>query len=348
MSYEVFISLTAFFYFYIAIKRPVKDSYSIKKDFFPKVLVMVPCKGLDIGLERNLKSIKNQKYGNFEILAIVDNEKDIALKVIKKAGLDYITTSKKFCRGSGKVNALSTAIAANSDYDVYVIADSDINVERSWLSKLIAPLADKRVGLSTSYPYFKATGGFWSRVKMVWGFVGNGMLESKLLRFGWGGSLAFRKEIIAGKVARFSRYLSDDIAITDFVKEKGLELAYVPSAAPIVETKDTRTTFWEWANRQTAFSIRGNRKNFQFGVVFYLFDNVLLVSGVLLSIFVSYMFILLLVPRSIGIMKLRRRLRQSCRGFFIIALAMPAIFLVNLLIANNMQSIEWRGRKYSV
>jgi hypothetical protein len=346
LLYEIFISLTGLFYFYIATRTPEIEIYPQGKGFKPRILVMVPCKGREIDLEGNLRSIKSQDCRNFDVIAITDNKNDSALPEIRRAGIRHIVTSKKFTKGSGKVNALSTAMTKFTNYDVHVIADSDIKVGRDWLEKLVAPLSDKNVGLSTAYPYFNAVGGFWSRVKTVWGFVGDGMMESRLLRFGWGGSLAFRRELIEGNLERFSNYLSDDIAITSFVNQLGLKLAYVPSAAPVVDTKDGRAAFWEWANRQTALSIKGSRRNFYFGVLFYLFDNVLLLSGILLAIFVSYWFALLLVPRIIGVIKMRRRLRESCRHFYAIAFAVPVILLANLLIANCMSSIEWRGRKY--
>ena len=98
--------------------------------------------------------------------------------------------------------------------DAYVIADSDIFVKESWLSDLVAPLNNKNVGLSATFPYFSAKTGFWSRVKMIWGFVGQGMMESKTLRFGWGGSLAFRRDLLDEQdFDHLCGALSDDMAI---------------------------------------------------------------------------------------------------------------------------------------
>ena len=299
LIYEIFISMVALFYLAIALKGPDIEQYLTSRDYRPRVMVMMPCKGGEIDLPGNLKSLMSQSYGDYETVAIIDDRKDGALPFIKESGMKWITTSRKFNKGSGKVNALATAMEKFGNYDIYVIADSDIRVGANWLVKLIAPLSDKDVGLSTSYPYFKAVGGFWSRVKTVWGFVGNGMMESQLLRFGWGGSLAFRRELIDRKTFdRFSRSVSDDIAITDIVKEKGLKLAYVPEANPMVAQDDDAKRFWEWANRQTSLSIRGNRRNFYAGVLFYLFDIVLLLSGILLAVFVSPWFLLAL-PKSL-------------------------------------------------
>ena len=345
-SYVAIISLFAIFSTYLGFAQykpgPVSARYK------PKTLVIVPCKGVDLTLEDNLMSIAGQDYENCDVVAVVDNGRDAAMPYIRKAGIRCITTSAKFKRGSGKVNAVSTALSRFKDYDAYVIADSDILVRPDWLGLLVAPLGNKRNGLSTAFPYFKPQEGFWSKVKLVWGFVGQGMMESDTLRFGWGGSLAFRKDLLdKASFDSFTRSLSDDIAITQTVKRKGLSLFYVKDAQPVVNTKDTFATFFEWANRQTAFSIRGNRNVFGFGMLSYALQILLLASAILLSLFYSPVALLLFVPVLLGIAKAHSRLKEPMPGFVPLYLAMPFVFLANLIIARRMQGIEWRGRKYT-
>ncbi len=81
-------------------------------------------------------------------------------------------------------------------------------------------------------------------------------MKSKRTRFGWGGSLAFRRDLVDSRLMHLlssSQYsVSDDISITKRAREKRMEIAYVDDAAPIVYTKETRSSFFEWANRQTA------------------------------------------------------------------------------------------------
>ena len=158
-----------------------------------KTLVMVPCKGSDISLHENLLSLKNQDYSAFDLVAIVDSEADVALPLIREAGITYIVSDATCEKCSGKVRAIASAFSHFPDYDVYVIADSDATFSPGWLSALVSPLEDREYGISTTFPIFIPVGGFWSRFKMVWGFVGRSMMESRITRFGWGGSLAFRK-----------------------------------------------------------------------------------------------------------------------------------------------------------
>ncbi|EQD35627.1 glycosyltransferase [mine drainage metagenome] len=154
---------------------------------------MVPCRNVDFTLRENLNSLKNQRGVKYDIIAIVDSKNDPSLQIINEIGIKYIITDFD-CKGcSGKVRALSTALSRFKNYSLYVIADSDILPKNDWLEKLTSPFSTPEVGVSTTFPYFKAMGGFWSKVKTLWGFVGQGMMESDLTRFGWGGHLPLKK-----------------------------------------------------------------------------------------------------------------------------------------------------------
>ncbi|MDE1810915.1 MAG: glycosyltransferase family 2 protein [Candidatus Micrarchaeota archaeon] len=348
LLYELLMVLI--FIFLIALSlRKERDSYRESKGYRPSVLVIVPCKGLDIGLLRNLKSLKGQGYANFKLLPVVDSHKDEAVPEIRKAGLAYMVSSPKFDKGSGKVNAISTAISANPGYDIYVIADSDICTNKHWLELLIRPLADPSVGISTAYPYFRPIGGFWSTVKSVWGFVGEGLMESGLTRFGWGGSLAFRGGILKGRrFATFQECVSDDVPITNMAKAMGYRIAYVKAAQPVVDTADGLPAFWEWANRQTAFSTLGFSRIFAYGVVFYASQILLLVSSLALSAAVSGWFLVLLLPFLLGAHRAYLRARERKLASLLIYPFMNFIYLANLVVAANTKEVRWRGRSYGL
>jgi cellulose synthase/poly-beta-1,6-N-acetylglucosamine synthase-like glycosyltransferase len=334
---------------YGAFSRTPEKKY-LNKLFRPKALVIVPCKGQDIELYENLLSIKNQNYRNFDVVAVLDSEKDVATKIVKKAGINHIISKSSCDKCSGKVRAVSTAIEKFGNYEAYVIADSDIRVSSSWLGTVIAPLSEKGIGLSTMYPYFNHIGGFWSKVKSVWGMVGEGLMKRDSSKFGWGGSLAFKKELLDRKSFQFfknSKYsVSDDICLTMIAKKKGLEIAYTDSAQPIVNSNDDFSQFWEWANRQTTLSILGNRKNLYIGIPFYSAESLAIVSGVILSILISPLFLILLLHSLRNAWITSRKSRQKKLAVIPIVFLLPFIYLVNLLIASRKKSITWRGSTY--
>ncbi len=347
-TYIIFISLVALFLLALSLRRTGKEVYNTSKGFRPKVLVIIPCKGNDIELERNLKAAMNQDYHNYRAIAVVDSKADGAVSHIKAAGM-YMILSTNRCRScSGKVRAIATALSRFKNYDAYVILDSDVLTKRSWLKEVIAPLSDKKVGLSTSFPTFRPIGGFWSHVKFVWGFVGLSLMEDKATRFGWGGSLAFRPDLMSkDDFRKFSESVSDDIMLTGIAKERRLEIAYVPEAEPVVDVSETFESFMEWANRQTTLSTNGDKRLFYYGIVVYTTGILVMISSVLLSIFISPVFLLLLMPLVAGEFKAYMRSGGSLAAICIFPI-MNFIYLANLLIANSMSSIKWRGKSYSI
>ncbi|MEM3839349.1 MAG: glycosyltransferase family 2 protein [Candidatus Micrarchaeaceae archaeon] len=319
--------------------------------YHPKVLVIVPCRGKDLTLGRNLRSIKNQEYGgSFRVVAVVDEAEDKAVPIIRKAGIEFAVSGQLNGMSSGKVTAILAAIRKFNGYKMYVIADSDIEVDKHWLSNLVSPMQDRTIGISTMFPYFNPVGGFWSKVKMAWGFVGESLLESESSRFGWGGSLAFRKGIIDRwfiNLATRTKYgVSDDICITIAAKRKGLRIAYTRKSQPKVNSNDSFGQFLEWANRQTALTILGYKKNLYIGVFYYSAEIILLVSGISLSIFASPIFIVYFFHLLQSYLKAFRRARKPYPELILIVPIMPFLYLANLLVASRMDHIVWRGRKY--
>lgn len=311
-----------------------------------KVLAIVPCKGSDVTLEQNLISIKNQDCKNYKAVAVVDSKGDTAVHSIKKAGVDYIISSKSYRKGSGKVAAIITAMRRFRNFDIYVVIDSDVLCSKDHVSWLVAPLRDKSVGVSTAYPYFNPVGGFWSIVKMAWGFVGNGMMESRLTRFVWGGSMAFRKSLVGSNEFRmFEKAVSDDSMIFHFAKMKKLQIAYVNRHTIMINADDNFARFKEWSDRQTALSILGSRKVLRYGLLFYSAQALLLISGIALS-FYSPWYLILLLPFAIGVVKTYRRSRRAYLSLLPISFMINFIFLGNLIKGASMHEIEWRGSRY--
>ncbi len=326
------------------------DKRTTVKDTGPAVLVMIPCRGADIGLKENIISALHQSYRNYEAVAIVDSLEDGSVGVLKRTGIRIVRSSSKSKGRSGKVRAIYTALSSEKGYDVYVILDSDVRVGRKWLSELVAPLADKRIGISTTFPYFKPLRGFWSRMKMVWGFVGQGLMESNLTRFGWGGSLAFRKGLVSGKkeLEYFGSMVSDDIAITRMSKAKGLGIAYCEGADATVYCRESFSSLWEWSSRQTALSIAGDRKVLYYGLAFYGANILLFLSGIVLSVLSSPLFLVLLLPFAAEAVKTYQRARDRSAGTIAAFALSQFMYMANLLKASKMRSITWRGRTYDI
>ncbi|MDE1850081.1 MAG: glycosyltransferase family 2 protein [Candidatus Micrarchaeota archaeon] len=324
----------------------------LKRGYSPKTLVIVPCRGIDLTLHKNLSSIASQSCKNYDVIAVVDSNDDAAVPIIKKADIMHIVAHQFSAKASGKVNAILTALYRFKGYEVYVVADSDITVDRMWLRRLISPLSSNHIGISTMFPMFEPVGGFWSKVKHVWGFVGEGLMKRKATRFGWGGSLAFRKGLISKGDLDFiknSRYsVSDDICLTKIAKRKGLGIAYTSASQPIVRSNDSFSSFAEWSNRQTVLSILGYGRNFYYGILFYSAEILVLLSAIYLSIYSSILFSLFFIHLLQGEAKTYTRSGRKDPEMAAIVAVMPFMYIANLIVASRKRSIKWRGRIYRI
>ena len=333
---------------FLYIESSKYHSEHIINDYRPETLVIIPVRGVDFSLKENLQSIQNQEYENFKLICVVDTENDESLNIIKELGIEYIVSSYNCRKCSGKVRAISTAIDTYREYDVYLLADSDINVKNNWLLNMVMPLKNPDAGISTTFPYFEPRGGFWSEVKEIWGFVGMGLMESKLTRFGWGGSLAFRKELIEDSMDFFSEHISDDTALTKICKNKGKKIYYVDVAMPDINSPDNFDVFFEWANRQTALSISASPKVYYYGMLFYGSYLLLFLSAIFMGTFYSAYYFLFLIPAIVYIYNMLKRLKRVKIVNIIGAIILPVVYMINLLIAKRMKNIKWRGNTYDI
>ena len=54
-----------------------------------RALVVVPCKGLDVGLEENLRAVMRQDYGDYEVTFVVESDDDPACTAIRRVMAEY-------------------------------------------------------------------------------------------------------------------------------------------------------------------------------------------------------------------------------------------------------------------
>ncbi|MEM3851530.1 MAG: glycosyltransferase family 2 protein [Methanomassiliicoccales archaeon] len=325
-----------------------KESFDIRTPSM-RVLVIVPCRGIDLTLQENLESLMHQSYTNYEIVAVVDDSSDPALEVIGRVGMRWTVSSVSCGNCSGKVRAIATALQSFPSFDAYVIADSDGTYERDWLYEILLPLSDPECGLSTTFPLFEARGGFWSRIKMLWGFVGQSMMDSPITRFGWGGSLAFRRSLLEdGGISEFSESVSDDGALTHICHRKKLRIAYCGKTIVRVRSRENFQSFIEWSNRQTALAIAGNALLFPIGVAYFSVRILLFIGSIVLAALLSPFVLLLLIPFALIIARIYYRLKVRNPLYVFLFFLNDFIYLSNLLKGGRMKTITWRGRVYSL
>ena len=209
--------------------------------YSPRVAVICPCKGADPGLESNLQALTHFDYPNYELVFVVAKATDGAVKIIER--IKSLSQRKIHLVIAGppedvgeKVSNLTKAVEGlNEAYDVFVFTDSDIAPSRGWLTKLVTPLNNARVGATTTYRWLipvKRNGksGLASAVGSVWNASIATMLGEHSRNFCWGGGTAIRRQVFQeiGGLAYWQGAVSDDLALTNALRNDGRGIEFVP------------------------------------------------------------------------------------------------------------------------
>ena len=345
--------------------------------FLPSVAVILPVRGLDTGFDENVRALLSQVYRRYRILVVADDSMDPALLRIQtiarespRVALATILSDASPLRG--KVNALRSALAhLHPEDEVVVFADSDIRPAPDWLRQLVQPLADSTVGVATGFRwYLPPRPTFWSLVRAEWNAVSANVLFDPRRSFAWGGSCAVRKDLLVPLRLedRWHDVLSDDLILTQAVREAGLKIAYVPAAlVPTFEGAD-RATCTEWCFRQMTMATLYLPIVRRYATAaFAVFNGSILFGIACLALAVwnvAYLIpaAIFLAPLPVSIAKasLRRRALFSAAPTVaaawnvpawrtaIAAIAVPWVMTAGLLRTRRPTTIRWRGHTYDV
>lgn len=227
-------------------------------DFQPFVSVIAPGRGLEPGLAENLQPLLTQDYARYEVLFVFDRADDPAVELV--ARLKRTVNAKTIVAGAAtdsgqKVHNLRVAVnEIDPESEVLVFVDSDARPEKSWLKKLVAPLADETLGASTGYRWFlPVRGGVASRLRGVWNAsIASALGSDTTKNFCWGGSTAIRR--VTFDRLRISEHwrgtVSDDFTITRVLKEAKQPIHFTPNClVPSVSDSSVKELF-EFTTRQ--------------------------------------------------------------------------------------------------
>jgi ceramide glucosyltransferase len=234
-----------------------------RPEFTPFVTVIVPCRGLDEGLDANLFALFEQDYPDYEIIFVVDDANDAAVPVIEEVSRKAAKNTKKTkiviaakavgC--SQKVENLREAVLHTSEKSgAYVFVDSDVRPSRDWLRSLVAALQDEAVGAATGYRWFiSKKPNFSSEMRSVWNAsIASALGPNTKTNFCWGGSMAIRRDVFERIDMRekWKGTLSDDFAVTRAMNEVGLAIVFVPQALTASVENCTLREILEFTTRQ--------------------------------------------------------------------------------------------------
>jgi ceramide glucosyltransferase len=212
----------------------------------PPISILKPLKGTDPEIYESFRSHCLQDYPEYEIIFGVNDPNDLAIESVKKLQREFpdrriqLVVSPKILGANVKVSNLAQMLA-EARYDHLIVNDSDIRVEPDYVRRVIAPLADLRVGMVTCLYRGVAGATLGSRLEALGistdfcaGVLAARQLEGGI-RFGLGSTLAFRRAELEkiGGFTSFVDYLADDYELGKRIAGLGLT---VQLSEVVVET----------------------------------------------------------------------------------------------------------------
>jgi ceramide glucosyltransferase len=228
--------------FFLATKSKLDTS----NEFLPPVSNLKPVRGLDPDAYENFASFCRQDYPNYEILFCVGDTSDPALPVLQRLINDFPQTQIRIIVGSGrqatndKVAKLARLVE-EAAHEHLVISDSDVRVERTYLRRLVAPLADARTGAVTCF-YVAAEEKTWVQRLQDVGMLSDfypGILVAKQLdgmKFALGPTISTTRSYLRefGGYASIENKPADDLLIGRLIADHGREVVLLPYAIETV------------------------------------------------------------------------------------------------------------------
>ena len=335
------------------------------KNITQKVTVIVPCKGLVSNLENNLLAICSQSRIRYQVIFVLDSDKDPAYTlintIVQKIPYASLVFAQKISTASGKISALIEGIKHCEEAEIYVFADSDILPHTTWLVNLVAPLNANNIGATTGFRWYFPIDLKTSLIA-AWNMATIPALYHQISNYTWGGSTAIKKSLFdrLGIENKWRTGFSDDLILTQVVKKAGYTIKFVPQS--IVESpEDTDiSTFLKWGTQQFAWMRWYTPFTYYFTLIGFLFLQVNIVLGIaalglgytIPGILMISTIFLEMIYGATGIYTLRRVMKYPKEKFgktSLYILLMPLAFLFftyNYLISSVKTEIKWGDRLY--
>jgi ceramide glucosyltransferase len=255
-----------------------------------------------------------------------------------------------------KVSNLEQMFAA-ARYDHFIVNDSDIRVEPDYLARVVAPLAEERIGLVTCLYRGVAGPTLGSRLEALGistDFCPSVLVARQLeggIRFGLGSTLAFRRSELEkiGGFLSFVDYLADDYEIGKRIAAQGFAVeisdVVVETLLPAYSLRSFLAHQLRWAR-----GVRDARPGGYFGLIFtfgMLWSLVALIvsRGALWSC--AALAVVLALRIAIALLIGGRILRDQHALKYAWLIPLRDLFAVGVWVASLVgHNVTWRGDRF--
>jgi ceramide glucosyltransferase len=346
--------------------------------YAPRTAVLCPCRGMEPGLERNLVSLCEFNHQNFEVFFILASENDPAYTLVKRVAASsrvkaHVVIAGKPTSSSEKVNNLRVCIEQlPPDFEVLVFVDSDGRPGKTSLHHMVAPLADSRIGATTTMRWFiPNNNAFPNALLAAWNASVVTMLGGHAKNFCWGGGTAIRRSVFdqMGMLDVWQNSFSDDYSLTIAIERTGRQIVFLPECLTPSYVQTDFPSLLEFTNRQIKITriYRPRMWVTAFATHFLFCFTLLLGLAVALDLAFesrpsSQVTTLLVLPlllaafrgalRVIGVTEAipssRAEIMAQSWIYILVTVLVPFLYLVNFAASSLGRRITWRGIQYEI
>jgi ceramide glucosyltransferase len=203
---------------------------------FPPVSILKPLKGTDPEMYESFRSHCLQDYPAYEIIFGVSDPDDPAIALVERLRAEFPQREIRSVHcdqnlGSNRKVSNLAQMLPLARHECLLVNDSDIRVPSDYLRRVLAPLADPRIGLVTCPYRGVANSTLGSRLESL-GISTDffpGVLVARNvgeMRFALGSTLVFRRRDLQaiGGFEAFLDYLADDYYIGNRIAALGKDI----------------------------------------------------------------------------------------------------------------------------
>jgi len=226
-----------------------------------RAVVLAPCKGLDVAMGENLRALFRQDYADYELVFIVENDKDPAVTMIRRVAAEHpevearIVVAGRATDCGQKVHNLRAATAEfPPEVEYLAFVDSDARPRPEWLRTLVARLAESnKIAAVTGYRWLLperptlANCLLYSINSALMALVGR---SSHCLV--WGGSWGIKREAFEaiGLHEAWAGTISDDLVAARELRGAGRRVRFEPGCVVGSPTDDALADAVRFVRRQ--------------------------------------------------------------------------------------------------
>ena len=213
-----------------------KNKKTIMENFHPSVTILKPIYGLDPDMLDNLRSFCQQDYPQYQVIFGIQDKNDPALSIVEeitkefsKSDVSYIINTERHGTNHKVSNLINMYPYIKHEY--ILIADSDTRVSKNFLTQVISPFSDTKIGAVTCLYNGIANDKIASKLNAM--FINNWFLPSVLIsrilqpmKYCLGATMIVKRNILKkiGGFESLSNHLADDYMLGKLISNFGYRI----------------------------------------------------------------------------------------------------------------------------